>query len=302
MRASSSRVIDKSAYLLPNLMTTFNLICGLAAIILSLETLTTRSAGNVRPHLYVASAWLILAAMVFDFLDGKVARWVHAVSDFGVKIDSLTDFVSFGIAPMVLAYAVLLHPLPLPVLAPACGLFLLAGAWRLARFNCESASGAGYQFFTGLPIPAAASFLCSIVLIFPGNEQVTTRFLGRSFSSFPPTVTGLLTLTTLIILAFLMVSRIPFPAFKKIDRQNLILLSGVGIFFAVLLIILPLQFIVFLIMLLYLFFGLFHYFVDRVLRLQYRRTEGGSKRTSHPARRKIREIVSSRTGSFRRNG
>jgi CDP-diacylglycerol---serine O-phosphatidyltransferase len=271
MKTSSHRVIKHSAYLLPNLMTTFNLICGLLAILLCLETLADQDGGG--HQFYAASAWLILASMVFDFLDGKVARWVDAVSEFGMKIDSLTDFLSFGIAPLVLIYSVFLQPVPVYFSAVACGLFLFGGAWRLARFNCETDTGAQANSFSGLPIPAAAAFLCSLVLIFPSPEKMVPRFLGRSFSTFPPAVNGILTSLVLLGLGFLMISRIPFPAFKKVDRRNLILFGGIAIFGAVLLTVLPLQNIVFLIMLIYLLFGLFQHFVERVIKLQGREIE-----------------------------
>jgi len=266
-RMKSGRIVRKGAYLLPNLLTTFNLLCGILAIVLSLEYIAKQTQRPVH-HPYMIAAWLILAAMIFDFLDGKVARWVHAVSDFGVKIDSLTDFVSFGIAPLVLVYSVMLQHIPLYFQVIPCGLFLFAGGWRLARFNCESNCNTHQGFFTGLPIPAAASFMCSMVLVFTGNEKVVSKLLGRSFSALPPDVAGVMTAIIMIALAFLMVSRIPFPAFKTVNKRNLILLSGLGIFFAVLLLVLPMQNIVFLVMLLYLLFGLFQYFVERVLKLQ----------------------------------
>jgi CDP-diacylglycerol---serine O-phosphatidyltransferase len=267
----SPRVLSQ-AYWLPNLLTTFNLICGLLAVVLALEETSHRLPGSSHP-LYLAAAWLILAAMVFDYLDGKVARWAHATSEFGMKIDSLTDFVSFGIAPFLLVYRVLLTPVTPVLQVLAGGAFLAAGAWRLARFNCEATgelhpSGA----FCGLPIPAAAAFLASMVLIYPGEEATTPlRFLTRSLSSFPPEVVGLWTLLMILLLAYLMVSRIPFPSFKYLNQRTLVVLGGGGLFLAVLLLVLPLSIIMFLLMLIYVLFGLFHYFIGRVLRLQPRR-------------------------------
>ncbi len=262
-------MIRQGAYILPNLLTAFSLLCGIVAMVLCLEYLAGHvSSPNGKP-LYTSSAWLIIAAMVFDFLDGKVARMVHAESEFGVKIDSLTDFVSFGIAPVVLAYTVLLPHVPFLLQMIACGLFLFGGAWRLARFNCEAANHCGSStHFTGLPIPAAASFICSLVLITPVAGKSETIFLGRSFSVLPPVVAGALAALLLSLLAFLMMSRIPFPAFKKTNRRTFILLGGVGIFVLVLMLVLPIPNIVFLIMVMYLTFGLFQYFLDRVLKLQ----------------------------------
>jgi CDP-diacylglycerol--serine O-phosphatidyltransferase len=220
------------------------------------------------------SAWLLLAAMVFDFLDGKVARWTNAVSDFGVKIDSFTDFVSFGIAPVAIAYTALLQQTPILVKSLACFAFLVAGAWRLARFNCESNTDTSHHFFTGLPIPAASAFIATLVLLSGGSEKVVHRFLGHPLSSLPPHLAGLVAAFVLFSMAALMVSRIPFPAFKKVNRSNLIILGGVAIFFFVLSLVLPWENIIFLIMLLYIFIGLFQYFLNRVLRMHQRQIKG----------------------------
>jgi CDP-diacylglycerol--serine O-phosphatidyltransferase len=266
------KAIRRGMYLLPNLLTTFNLICGILALVLSLEPRQmTPALGGVYPPQWISAAWLILAAMIFDYLDGKVARWAKAASDFGMRIDSLTDLLSFGIAPMVLAYSALLAELPGLAAMAICGLYLLAGAWRLARFNLESSNGGHQTYFTGLPIPAAACFIASLVLVSSDRERMVPRILGHSFSALPPQLAGSLSALLLGGLAALMVSRIPFPAFKKVDQRNLILLGGVGIFAAVLLLVLQLQYIIFFIMLIYVTFGLFQSFVDRVIRLQSRR-------------------------------
>jgi CDP-diacylglycerol--serine O-phosphatidyltransferase len=260
--------IHPGTYLLPNLLTTFNLTCGILAILLTLENSSDQTPGFKN---YSVSAWLILAAMVFDFLDGKVARWTHAVSEFGVKIDSLADFISFGIAPVVITYFALLQDVPLLIRGLSGGLFLFGGAWRLARFNCEVQTHDDHTYFTGLPIPAAAAFVCTIVLVYLGPGSAGPKFLSRSFLSLPHNVAGSLSALVLVILAFLMISRVHFPAFKRSNRRNLILLGGVAIFFAVLLLIIPPENIVFLIMLLYLIIGLFQSFSARVLRLQHKK-------------------------------
>jgi CDP-diacylglycerol--serine O-phosphatidyltransferase len=267
---NKNKVIHSGTYLIPNLLTAFNLTFGVLAILLTLENFTGEQIA-IPGNRAALPAWLILAAMIFDYLDGKVARWIHATSDFGVKIDSLTDFVTFGVAPMVVAYTTLLRYAPLWAQCISCLLFLLAGAWRLARFNCESGTEmSSYSFFTGLPIPAAAAFICTLVLASPNTEDLKMRFLGTPFAGLTPTMASLLVAALLVALAALMVSRIPFPAFKKINKRNLIILCGVGLFFAVLSLILPLENVVFLIMLLYLIIGLTQYFLDRVLRLQPR--------------------------------
>lgn len=256
-------------YWLPNLLTAFNLFCGLLAILLALET---HASGAQDYAEYALSAWLLLAAMVFDFIDGKVARWTNTVSQFGVKIDSLSDFISFGVGPTVLAYTALLDALPVAARAAVCLTFLTAGAFRLARFNCESGSGTSWPYFTGLPIPAASAVVGTLTLVTaePAYETMP-KFLGRTFSNLPPTVFGLGVGTVMLILAALMVSRIPFLAFKHIDRRNLMVLCGVTLFFAVLSFVFPLGQILFLVLSLYLFVGIYQYFLNRILNLHSRR-------------------------------
>jgi len=267
---NTNNMLRSGTYLIPSLLTAFNLVCGILAILLSVDSF---SSGTDLHHNYTLASWLILAAMVFDYLDGKIARLIHATSDFGVKIDSLCDFVTFGIAPVVVAYAALLQQAPFALQSIACIAFLFAGAWRLARFNCESCDApSSYSFFTGLPIPAASAVVCTVVLITPGNETTVTKLLGNTFGAFNPALTSLLVSLLMLGLAFLMVSRIPFMAFKKINRRNLIVFGGVGVFFGVLSFILPLGNIVFLLMMLYLLIGLYQYFLERVLRLQPKHT------------------------------
>ncbi len=267
--ATNQKLLKNSAYILPNMMTAFNLVCGLLAIIIALEIFGDPQPGSK----YFLSAWLIIAAMVFDFLDGKVARWTHTESHFGVKIDSLTDFVSFGMAPVIIAYVTVLQPTVNWLRLLAVGLFLMAGAWRLARFNCEAVQDHehNYTHFTGLPIPAAAVFICTLVLVDKDHAQsIAPALIGRSFSSISPELGSAFFACLMIGLAFLMVSRIPFPAFKRVNRRNFMILAGVILFFAVLSLLLPLENIVFLIMLLYVFIGLFQYFLERTIQ-QYLR-------------------------------
>jgi CDP-diacylglycerol---serine O-phosphatidyltransferase len=267
-------------YWLPNLLTAFNLFCGLLSILLALET----HASGVQDYTdYSLSAWLLLAAMVFDFLDGKVARWTNTVSEFGVKIDSLSDFVSFGVGPAVLAYTALLEALPIAARAVACLAFLTAGAFRLARFNCEHAPQPDWPYFTGLPIPAASAVVSTLTLVTaePAYEAVP-RFLGRTFSNLPPEVFGLGVALLMLTLAALMVSRIPFLAFKHIDRRNLLVLCGVALFSTVLSLIFPVGQVLLLVLCLYLFMGMFQYFLHRILSLQNRPGPHRQRRSVSP--------------------
>ncbi len=263
--AKAARRTQVGAYWLPNLLTTFNLVCGILATLLAIENYSSGQATRLED--YAVSAWLLLAAMLFDFLDGKVARWTNAVSDFGVKIDSLSDFVSFGIGPVVIAYTALLPATSPAIQIGACFLFLLAGAFRLARFNTECETGGGQQYFCGLPIPAASALICTVVLM--SSEPAwagAPPLVGQSLSPLPPAMASTLSAFLLVALAGLMMSRIPFPAFKRFNRRNLIILGGAAIFFGVLSLLLALGNILFLIMSLYVFIGLYQYFLDRVIR------------------------------------
>lgn len=177
----------------PSLITALNLTSGFAAILAA-------SGG-----LFALSAGLILLANVFDGLDGRAARALGVSSDLGVELDSLADVVSFGAAPAALAWFAGLSALG-PLGFAAAAVFAGAGAYRLARFNVGAlAEKAGKvppkpgDSFTGLPIPGGAGVLSAAVL--------TAPFLG----SAAPAVLAAVALLT----AAAMVSRLPYPAFKK---------------------------------------------------------------------------------------
>ena len=188
-----SNVRQKGVYLIPNLFTTGNLFSGFYAII---------SIFNAE---YLMAAYAILAATVFDSLDGKAARFAHATSRFGTEYDSLADLVSFGLAPGLLIYSWALHSYTYNRLGwIAAFLFLACGALRLARFNVQSAV-ADARFFTGLPIPAAASAVALTVIL----DSHILR-MGRE-------IKPVLMLVMTYGLAFLMVSSIRYRSFKHIN-------------------------------------------------------------------------------------
>ncbi len=175
-------------FILPNLLTSASIFSGVFSIISSIH------------HDFVQAAWLIVLALVFDGLDGRVARLTNSCSKFGVEFDSLADIVSFGVAPAVLIYVFAAEPYGrFGVVVTA--LYVIFGAIRLARFNIMSAS-AEPSVFIGVPIPTAAVFLSLLVLLFHKYE---------AFSS------GIALLVATIIVALLMVSNIRYPSFKKID-------------------------------------------------------------------------------------
>lgn len=178
----------RGAYILPNLFTTASLFSGFYGM-----------TEAIRGDFFIASL-AILASLVFDGLDGKVARATGAVSRFGVEFDSLADLVAFGAGPAVLMYMWALEPLGrLGFLA--CFLFLACGALRLARFNVQVET-VGTSHFVGLPIPAAASVVSTTVLMW---QDV--------FADYTPPAWVLLAVT--FALSFLMVSNIRYLSFKE---------------------------------------------------------------------------------------
>ena len=157
--------IRKGIHIIPNLFTTGNLFCGFLAIISTLKG---------KPF-YGAVA--ILVAAVFDQLDGKIARLAGASSRFGIEYDSLADLVSFGVAPALLIYYWALGGFGrLGWLAAF--LFVACGALRLARFNVQTVT-ADPKYYTGLPIPAAATLIALTVLLYHRlAEKLTTEHIA----------------------------------------------------------------------------------------------------------------------------
>ena len=258
MAGVTPSALQRSAYLLPSLFTVFNLVCGLAATVVAAGGVAGAPAEDL-----AVGAWFVLAAMVFDFLDGKVARWVHAETEAGVRIDSLADFVSFGVAPVLLAQAAWFAGELAWAGWLAGGAFILAGAWRLARFNCEHGE-AGVNHFTGLPIPAAAAWIAALVLV---DGAIGPRM---SWTLVPWQGLAPLALAAMAGLAGLMASRLPFPAFKRLNRRNALLLAGLMLFVGVLTMVMPARGVILAVMTVYLCFGLFRAAVERVLQPRFR--------------------------------
>ena len=182
----------KGIHILPSLFTTGNVFCGFYSFIAALN------------NQYYLAAWAIVLAIAFDFLDGRIARMTKTSSAFGMQYDSLADIISFGMAPAFLSYAWVLKPFG-RVGWMAAFLFLLCGALRLARFNITKPDIRG-QYFIGLPTPAAAAVLASIIIAFED-------FLGTRVHP------GVM-VAVVYGLAFLMVSNIKYPAFKKFEFRK----------------------------------------------------------------------------------
>lgn len=180
-----------AVFVLPNLLTTANLFFGFFSIILSI---------NGR---FTTAAMVILIAVVFDVLDGRVARLANATSHFGKEYDSLVDLVSFGIAPALLSYLWAMTSIDRFGWLTAF-LFVACGALRLARFNTLPSTG---HYFLGLPIPAAAGVVVTTVLFC--NE---INYMPSSY----------MVLVGIFLLSFLMVSNVHYPSMKKsFDRKRI---------------------------------------------------------------------------------
>ena len=189
------------AVVLPSIFTIANMAFGFFAILLASE-------GK-----FVQSAWFIVVSYVMDMLDGRVARLVHGESSFGVEIDSLSDWISFGIAPAYLIYKFVLKDYGFWGY-PVAFLYVLCGALRLARYNVKSHfGGSDKDYFQGLPIPAAAGILVSFVLAYSMIEGESGSRGIQIVMDRMPFVYGVVPFI-MIALALLMVSSAPYAAFK----------------------------------------------------------------------------------------
>lgn len=206
--------------LAPSIFTVGNMVCGFYALLAA--------------HMgeYTSGGVAILAGIVFDMLDGRVARMVHGESTFGVEFDSLADFLTFCVSPAYLVYALLLKDYGIGGFAVAF-IFALCGGLRLARFNAVVHAGEGSKTqFQGLPTPAAAGFLASFILLY---EIVELDQPARTLSFIMDQIPWVAAAApfVVLVLSFLMVSNVPYAAGKKPDLlhpRNVKLMVGVGLF------------------------------------------------------------------------
>lgn len=202
--------------ILPTLLTLGNAVCGFASIAyasrIRLEADVSDSLNN---SLFLASAGFILAAMIFDTLDGTAARLAKSTSEFGGQLDSLCDAISFGLAPafLLLRLGQDWHaPLVRQVFAVIASLYLVCAILRLARFNLENiADSSNGKRFKGLPSPAAAGCLASLVIL---RGELAYDWIGLSEHGVRLFVAYCAPLGTLVV-AVLMVSSFPYPHFTK---------------------------------------------------------------------------------------
>ncbi len=204
----------KRIAVIPTLLTLGNAVCGFAAIAVASKIGQSETSGDTG-YYFALSGWLIIGAMVFDALDGYVARLSKSASSFGMQLDSLCDAISFGAAPAFLVLRLgpgwdvpRLHQ----ALAIVAALYMVCAILRLARFNVEATADSGTsKRFRGLPSPGAAGCLASLAIL---RGELTQRWptfdpemLRTAIEIWAPL--GALTV------ALLMVSRVPFPHVTK---------------------------------------------------------------------------------------
>ena len=202
--------LRKTLFILPSLFTLSSIFCGFYAVLLCTDGVDPDH--GVDPDTIYRGSLLIVFAMFFDMIDGRVARLTKTQSAFGVQIDSLADLVSFGVAPAVLVYQWSLRELGTWGIVVAFA-FVACGAIRLARFNVLAMGVSGApkkpsKYIVGLPIPGAAGVLVSVI--------VANHAVEGSVQRFAPAIA-----TLLAVLAVFMVSSIKFRSFKDLRLNRM---------------------------------------------------------------------------------
>lgn len=252
-------------YFLPNLMTAGNLFCGFVAVIhciqarlaetqLTGEYLNQTSSGH-----YTLAVWFIFGAAAFDTLDGRLARMGGRESLFGAEFDSLADVISFGIAPALMVFFLILSPTQGYEIFRSIGwflgfIYLLCAAVRLARFNVitnpllHGNKKDSNKDFVGLPVPAAAATVASLVLFLLHLSSID-KTLRLWALALPP---------LMLLIAILMVSTVRYPSGKTLDLQTKARLQFlVGFVVLIGLVVLFKEFAMVCMCLGYIFYGLF---------------------------------------------
>lgn len=221
---------SRGMYVLPSLFTAGNIAAGYYAITQSIQ------GSMAEPGHFDRAALAIGFAILFDGLDGRIARMTNTTSDFGKELDSLADVITFGVAPSLLAYIWGVRMLPLmahPALRGqlvhigvfVCFIFLICGASRLARFNISinpqprNPGRPGHKYFVGMPIPAGAGVICAVIHCFGGSPIVSAWM-------------AVLWLCLIAFTSFLMVSSWRFWSGKEISlgsRQPFQLVSVMAV-------------------------------------------------------------------------
>jgi CDP-diacylglycerol--serine O-phosphatidyltransferase len=244
--------LRKGIFILPSLFTCGNMSLGILSIISSVDS-------N-----FIMASWFLIGALACDIIDGRIARMTKTTSVFGMQLDSLSDLVSFGVAPAIMMYMLVLNTMGNIGIAIAV-LFVLCTALRLARFNVLAQSGEIHKHFKGLPTPASAGVITSFVLsyVLLGLSEYSLNFrtipaimkLIPDFFNVMPIV--------MVVLSFLMVSNIPYMSFKKmkLSKVRTIELLAIVIVLIILIIVYP-QNVIFIIFSVYAISGVLFYLLQ----------------------------------------
>ncbi|MDR0670630.1 MAG: CDP-diacylglycerol--serine O-phosphatidyltransferase [Treponema sp.] len=197
--------LKKGIYILPSLFTCANMTFGVLSIMFSVD-------GQ-----FIHAAWALVLALGCDILDGRVARLTHTTTSFGLELDSLSDLVSFGIAPSIMIYQLELKNMGKAGIAIAV-LFIVCGALRLARFNVMAQNHVSSENFMGLPTPASAGVLVSFVfsyeLLGPEGYALNSRTIDILQKQMPVFFKAMP--VVMVVLSFLEVSNVPYYSFKRV--------------------------------------------------------------------------------------
>lgn len=223
---SSETIIDYShlepkIYLLPNLMTAGNLLCGFLAVLSIFKGMHGEIIGSSPTEIhdfYEKAIFFIFGSCIFDLLDGRLARLGGQESPFGREFDSIADVISFGMAPALLVSKAVLFNLPPEIdwIGWAVSFsYLLCGAMRLARFNCLAAIPLAPgekrdSDFLGIPIPMAAGFIASLTFLLSNFYEI-----NKDLGAWNYVLVGVM-----VGLSILMISNVRYPSFKKVDWRT----------------------------------------------------------------------------------
>lgn len=218
-KAEMREILYHRRYVLPNAVTVSNMFCGFLSIVYAARAGAAASLDE-SANFFLKAAWAIIVAIIFDGFDGRVARRFNATSKFGLEFDSLSDLISFGVAPAVLMYQWCFRAMADEIGVLVCFVFCLGAACRLARFNVTETN---LKAFEGMPSPAAAGIVASIVCVFYKLQPNTIWHLF-GFAG------------VMILVGYLMVSHLEYFSIKQLrmNRRSVFLLLVVGFLIAML--------------------------------------------------------------------
>ena len=240
-------------YLFPTIFTAANMFCGFWSIVLSIK-------GR-----FVKSAWLVVLGIIFDGIDGKIARKRNVSSVIGAELDSLADLVTFCIAPIILVWQLVGYRYGIPGIM-ICFLYIFFGALRLAKFNfvtCYQQQNKRMTFYEGLPTPAAAGIIVSIILLLSissGESGITKRHM-TFLLAIVPFLENILPAIILCI-GLLMITKFRYPKVNNIKLTQKVSLKILTIIIATTLLIFSYpESSIFLIFSVYVLYGVTEYFI-----------------------------------------